>query len=836
MQKNLLILIALLFSLMGIKLQAQTITASEQTPLGGLVCNSNVQALFSTTGIFNAGNIFTLEVSDENGDFTTPSVTATTTSAPPMLFPITLTIPNSYPSGYGYRLRVRSSNPVVTSATVSTNMPILHPPALRTVTANPSTVLYGESSTIEIANSQNGVIYDFIRLDAPNALYTGNGSTLQFSTGLLTKTIDYFVVARTTSPFCETSFTNPIFTIPTVTVTIYSTQVNGGRYATIQDAINAATAGQTIDIIANRFYDENVIVDKNLTFTSSNATTYLDATLKNIQVNSGVTLTIDGNMGVSQLLDMQGTAQVIVNAGKNFALRSTETGTAMVINGESDPLKTIQGNVIMERFLKPVNDLGGTNGAGYHLFSSPFTNATISQFADDMNLVLNFSFNTAPEPAYVRPFPNFFTYQETNQGVINGTLYTGRYFISNYRVPTNNPLDILQVGKGYQANIATTSISDNVVELNGGLNNGDYLIPLTNSGGAGLIALSQDGYNLVGNPYPSPLDWDKVIGGRNGFTPNAGNSNVADAIYVDVPMTQYEGSFGTYINGTGINGGQRYIAPMQGFFVKCTAPIGTLQLLNSNRPQTYQDARFFKTEKEESTKEGLIQIALKEGDKMDETAIYFQAGATPNFDAKYDAVKIYKMNSQRSSIYSYNQNEILDKEEYFAINGLGSFDEDKTLPLAMNILSDGEYEITLQTMKYFHSKHELYLYDSLTQTFHNLRSEGDYKFVAKKADEVKRFVLLFKTQANQNFFKEEKVIVYPNPTPNEFLYSLKTSREGNYTIRLFDATGRVIFEESKMKEGAFLEGTINLEKQAFGLYLLQISDSKNTITTRIVKE
>ena len=167
---------------------------------------------------------------------------------------------------------------------------------------------------------------------------------------------------------------------------------------------------------------------------------------------------------------------------------------------------------------------------------------------------------------------------------------------------------------------------------------------------------------------------------------------------------------------------------------------------------------------------------------------------------------------------------------------MGSFDSDKTLSLSMNILTEGEYEITLRDMKYFHSKHQLYLYDSLTDSLHNLRAEGDYKFESKKGYEIKRFVLLFKTEASQDFFTDEKVVIYPNPTPNNFSYSLKTDREGAYTIRLFDATGRIILEVEKTKEGAFLEGKISLEKQASGLYLLQVSDSEKTITVRVVKE
>ncbi len=519
-------------------------------------------------------------------------------------------------------------------------------------------------------------------------------------------------------------------------------------------------------------------------------------------------------MSVVEVLHLEATGEVeVIGSLTDFALLSTAMGTALVIN--DSPTHTVVGNVIMERYLPAVDDLGGTNGVGYHLFSSPFSDATVAQFGDDMGLVLNTAYNTATEPAFTRPFPTFFQYEETNAGATTSAYYNP--FISNYKVPTTANLT---VARGYQANIATSAIFNNVVDLNGTLNNGNQSITVTNSGGG----FGQEGYNLIGNPYPSPIDWDKVL---------LASTGVANAVYIDIPVNQYQGIFAEYVNGVPNNGGKKEIASMQGFFVR-TATGGTVNMNNTVRLGT--DARFFKTTETKSAKEGLVRVALKKGNSLDETTIYFEAGATPNFDNKYDAAKLHKMNSTRSTLYSYNQNSETAETEYFAINGLGSFDEEQKLPLAINILTEGEYEITLRDMKYFHSKHELYLYDSLTDSLHNLRLEGDYKFTAKKGTEVKRFVLLFKTDANENFFKEEKVVVYPNPTPNSFSYSLKTDREGSYTIRLFDATGRMILEENKTKEGAFLEGTINLEKHASGLYLLQLSDSQKTTTIRVVKE
>ena len=819
MKKNILILIALFASLFSFNLQAQTITASEQTPLGGLRCNSDVQASFSTTGTFNAGNIFTLEVSDENGDFTTPSVTTTRTTVPSMFSPITMTIPASYPSGNGYRLRVRSSNPVVTSAAVSTTMPIIKPPALRTVTATPIKVLYGQSSTIEIENSENGIEYELARLDAPSIYYAGTGSTLSFSTGTLTQTTNYYVMARypLNTILCQTNYYFT-FPTPTVSVTTYSTQVNGVRYETIQGAINAATTGQTIEIVADRFYDEDVVIDNNkaLTFTSS-VTDYKDLVLKSIQVNNGSSLTIDGNMSVAGMFAMQGDANVTVNAGKDFALLSTADQTAMIYNGSAT--KTIVGDVITERFVPDPTTIPGFtgtySGAGYHMFSSPFKDAKVSDFADDMTLLIPASYNTSADPAYTTPFPNFYRYNETRTGSPSASGYYSA-FTMGYEVPALT--DALEVGRGYEVNLGTGI----VIDIKGKLSNGLLPpIPLSNT---------ENGYNLIGNPYPSPIDWSTV------YNLGANSSNVDPTIYIDIKTGQYSAAYAIFNGLTRIkvNGGQEDIALMQGFFVKAKGTNPELVMDNSVRLTTYENTRFFKTQETEVAKEGLFKLGILSDGNMDETAIAFIEDATSTYDRLYDAEKIHKINGYASTLYSYNKNDKTSENEYYAINVLPKFDEDMVLPLAMNIVKAGKHKIVVREIKYFHSLSNVYLYDSLTETLHDLKANPEYEFVAPAGTEVKRFVILFKT--NKTFTQKDHIVAYPNPTSTDFSYSLKNSREGVHIIRVFDATGKLILEREEDKQGAFLEGTINLEQQPLGLYLLQISDSKQTTNVRIIKE
>ncbi len=71
---------------------------------------------------FNAGNIFTAQLSDASGSFASPvnigSVTATTAGT------VTVTIPSGTPAGTGYRIRITGSSPAVTGTDNGTDFTI----------------------------------------------------------------------------------------------------------------------------------------------------------------------------------------------------------------------------------------------------------------------------------------------------------------------------------------------------------------------------------------------------------------------------------------------------------------------------------------------------------------------------------------------------------------------------------------------------------------------------------------------------------------------------------------------------------------------------------------
>jgi hypothetical protein len=324
----------------------------------------------------------------------------------------------------------------------------------------------------------------------------------------------------------------------------------------------------------------------------------------NLTVASGSTTTITtAGQTLKAILVSNGT----LNTGGNITLLSTSSQTALI---DGSGTGQVNGNVNMQRYIP--------SGFGYKYFSSPFQAATVNEFADDITLG---SFT-------------FYRYEESR--TLSGWV--------SYNTPSTNLLIPLE---GYAVNFGAIA-APNTTDITGVVNNGSLSVTLYNNNNT-----YTKGFNLLGNPYPSPIDWYASSGWIK--------TNIDDALYYFKASTtdQYGGNYSTFIEGISSDGLASNIIPsMQGFFVHLSDgsyPVtGTLALNNSVRVNDMTHS-FVKSGSSIELKPCLRLVAGYSDNPVsyDPLIIYFDDKATVNFDGQYDALKLFNTDMAVTNFYSF---------------------------------------------------------------------------------------------------------------------------------------------------------------------------------------
>jgi hypothetical protein len=306
-----------------------------------------------------------------------------------------------------------------------------------------------------------------------------------------------------------------------------------------------------------------------------------------------------------------------ISGGGDLFLESDATGDASLIDVGSVSY-TGGGEANVERYL--------TNGK-WHLISAPVAGIVAGQFEDDYIQIHN----------------------ETTNGWTDVTSLT--YGL----IPA----------KGYA--LWTVDAQPTTETFAGTTHTGNQTFDFTKTD---LPNDDDEGWNLMGNPYPSVLNWDAVT------IPTELNG----AIWLFDPTIGTNGDYRYYINGGGAgNTTTQYIPSGQGFFVRATGGAGTLTLSNDDRVHGGQ--AFYK-----ETKSNKMLVLKATGNNITtQTAIRFNADATPQVDRLYDVFKIISDNSDVPVVYTKCENQNM------AINTLPSVAGHETMPVYFETGTDGTY-------------------------------------------------------------------------------------------------------------------------------------------------
>jgi hypothetical protein len=364
-----------------------------------------------------------------------------------------------------------------------------------------------------------------------------------------------------------------------------------------------------------------------------------------------------------------------------------------------------------------------------------------------------------------------------------------------YIIPTNDQLKVMQ---GYEL----LSLKTETRTFEGTPNTDSKSISISNSG---------DGLNLTGNPFTSYIDWD------NNDNISWQRNTIASAIYYPDPSGS--GNFSIYLPGgedaVSINNGSRYIAPMQGFFVKA-ASNGSLTVSGKSRVGKFSDSKIV-------LKNNSIKLKLNDSQGLtDEVLFRVNPNATYGFDDELDAIKL-KGNDDSPALYMKSEADVK-----YAVNTIPSVNSLNNIPLVVEFSKAGMFTLSAKGSRNFEYSCPVVLEDRQLNTFIDLRSDSVYTFYHTPEMNPERFVIHFSSPTGIEE-QEQQIVSETIVNPGEVTVTGKENIV--YTAKLYTCEGRLI----SSAKGILSEG-INLStgKYSAGVCLLQLTNGKHSTTKKII--
>jgi hypothetical protein len=511
---------------------------------------------------------------------------------------------------------------------------------------------------------------------------------------------------------------------------------------------------------------------------------------KKLIITNGYVFTINSGTSIkidNELINNSNTsAFVIENGGKLIQVNNVSNTGAITINRPSTPMVRLD----------------------YTLWSSPVTSQNLYSFS----------------PSTIQS--RFYSYDTSSNNFTNTGL---------------NSSSIFEVAKGYAIRAPNTFTSIPTVfngEFVGTPNNGVFSVALNSSA---------NGFNLVGNPYPSPIDASEFV--------NANSSLVNGTLYfyshnLKSNATSYEsGSGGTGMsyatwNLTGATGaaissnnlGQNTNVPNgiiqvgQGFIVKAIAS-GNLSFSNSmrltNNVITSPTSNIFfrtTTSKKMSDLERhriWLDLSNERGEGLGQILVGYVDGATNEEDNLYDGVEFGDTTTSLSS----NLN---GKDMIIQGRALPFVDSD-VVPLNFKTANSGEFIITLSKMDgIFASSQDVYLKDNILGIVQNLKQSA-YAFSSKSGLSSNRFEILYTKPIDATELVNNLSIV---TTRKQGVLNVSTSGIIIKDILVFDIQGHLILkQENILNTNSSLS---NLPSNS-GIFILKVvTDTNKTYIIKVI--
>ncbi len=645
----------------------------------------------------------------------------------------------------------------------------------------------GKSFTLNIAGNYNqtGGTFTHTNSTEGNELkinFTGNDKTFTQSAGILTNTnMNWEIISEAAYTF-NSNYSVPVSRSLTVNGTIdCGTSIISGlgnfflfSGATLKTA-NADGINGTITVSGTKDFDEGA----NYIFYANGAQSTgisLPSSINNLTLSGASKLAISNSTLSCSVITINNGTTLTVNAGKALTARNNtiNNGTLSIESNESGIGSFIDNGTITGSGIYNMERYVSSNG-DYHweYISSPIPSASSDLFTSSSPTIRNL----------------YYSNESTNSW-------------SNYSTTSTGNLEVM---RGYARKYVNGETgSDDVITFTGtSLNTGS--LSISNLTGTTISSVF-NGWNLVGNPYPSAIDWDASSGWSK--------SDFYNSYYV-----RTNGTYSSYAYDLGTHDATRYIPPMQAFWVRALSE-GTFTLTCNNDVRVHSNQNIYKPASTDNTLH--LSITNNTNGFDDDTYIRFKPEATENFDSQYDAYKMFADDINYPQIYTH-----ADNDDY-SINNLSNINGERNIPIGFKISVSGQFTITADLVSSFTDNgNTVFLEDTQENILQDLSVKNSYTFNSDATSGLSRFIIHFNpsiTNITEN--TDEKVCIYSYQ--NEIHVKATEMLDGE--ISIYNMLGQIV---SIKKLSGNNSAVISLDKEC-AVYTVKYTSDKKSITRRII--
>ena len=343
------------------------------------------------------------------------------------------------------------------------------------------------------------------------------------------------------------------------------------------------------------------------------------------------------------------------------------------------------------------------------------------------------------------------------------------------------------------------------VSFTGTINTLDVTVAMTSN---------SNGFNLLGNPYPSYVAGNENADGSNNIL------TINSANLTENTLWFWNQSTGSY-NQINQASTAFQIAPAQGFFVSAT---GSVNLSITEAMQSHQGTDSF----QRLTTRPEIVLTLSNGTAIRNADIYYIEGTTTGWNNGYD-----------SSIFGGVTNEFAIYTHAVA-NGNGRNLGIQSLPpnnyenmiIPVGINAEAGTLITIDaTTNNFPEGINIYLEDKQDNSFTLLEADSNFSFTPENnLDGIGRFYLHTTSgvlSAN-DFATNTNISIYTSSKDNLRIAGVQN---GTATVRLYNILGKEVLNTSFVGSGV---NDIKVNAIPVGIYIVKLTTENGTLNRKII--